>query len=97
MTSAQDSYQGGNPWYLNTLAAAEQLYDAVYQWKTQRSITITSTSLAFFADLYPSAAVGTYPSTSSTFTEIVNAVLAYADSYMSVAVSWSPFRVCIFC
>lgn len=73
------------------MAAAEQLYDAVYQWKQTGSLTITSTSLAFFKDVYPSAAVGTYASSSATFTSIVNAVSAYADSYMSNAVSshWS--------
>jgi glucoamylase len=74
------------PRYLNTLAAAEQLYDAVYQWKRIGSVTITSTSLAFFKDVYPSAATGTYASSTSTFTSIVNAVTTYADSYMSNAV-----------
>jgi glucoamylase len=73
--------------YLNTFAAAEQLYDAVYQWKKIGSLSITSTSLPFFRDVYPSAAVGTYASSSATFTSIVNAVFAYADSYMSNAVS----------
>jgi glucoamylase len=50
-------------------------------------LSITSTSLPFFRDVYPSAAVGTYASSSATFTSIVNAVFAYADSYMSNAVS----------
>lgn len=83
----EDSYYGGNPWYLSTFAAAEQLYDAVYQWQQVGSITITSTSLSFFKDVYASAAVGTYASSSATFTAIINAVLTYADSYMSNAVS----------
>lgn len=73
--------------YLSTFAAAEQLYDAVYQWKKIGSLSITSTSLAFFKDVYPSAAVGTYASSTTTFTSIVNAVSTYADSYMSIAVS----------
>ena len=73
--------------YLATFAAAEQLYDAVYQWKKIGSLSITSTSLAFFKDVYPSAAVGTYASSTTTFTSIVNAVSTYADSYMSNAVS----------
>ncbi|KAF2722587.1 carbohydrate-binding module family 20 protein [Polychaeton citri CBS 116435] len=86
----EDSYQGGNPWYLSNFAAAEQLYDAVYQWKQLGSLTITSTSLAFFKDVYASAATGTYSSSSSTFASIVNAVTAYADSYMSVAQQYTP-------
>lgn len=76
----------GQSRYLNTFAAAEQLYDAVYQWKRIGSLSITSTSLAFFKDVYPSAATGTYASSSSTFTSIVNAVSSYADSYMANAV-----------
>jgi glucoamylase len=54
----EDSYQGGNPWYLNTLAAAEQLYDALYTWNKQGYITVTSTSLAFFKDLSSSVIAG---------------------------------------
>ncbi len=55
----EDSYQGGNPWYLNTLAAAEQLYDALYTWNKQGYITVTATSLAFFRDFSSSVTAGT--------------------------------------
>lgn len=87
---AEDVYFGGNPWYLNTLAAAEQLYDALFQWNRIGSITITSVSLPFFRDIFPSAAVGTYPSSSATYTSIRNAVRAYADGYMSNAQKYTP-------
>jgi glucoamylase len=80
----EDSYYNGNPWFLTTLAAAEQLYDAIYQWNKIGSITITSTSLAFFKDVYSSATVGTYASGSTAFTAIVSAVKTYADGYVSV-------------
>ncbi|KYG40691.1 glycoside hydrolase family 15 protein [Acidomyces richmondensis BFW] len=82
----EDTYQGGNPWYLCTMAAAELLYDAVYQWKRIGSLNVTSTSLAFFQAIYPSAAVGTYSSSSSTFDSIIDAVMTYGDSYMLIAV-----------
>ncbi|KAI7976123.1 hypothetical protein EIK77_008141 [Talaromyces pinophilus] len=81
----EDSYYNGNPWFLTTTAAAEQLYDAIYQWNKIGSITITSTSLAFFQDVYSSAAVGTYASGSTAFTAIISAVKTYADGYMSIA------------
>lgn len=68
------------------MAAAELLYDAVYQWKRIGSLNVTSTSLAFFQAIYPSAAVGTYSSSSSTFDSIIDAVMTYGDSYMSIAV-----------
>jgi glucoamylase len=86
----EDSYVGGNPWYLCTFAAAELLYDALYQWNRIGSITITSTSLAFFHDVYSSAAVGTYSSSSSTYSAIVSAVKTYADGYLSITVSQTP-------
>jgi len=86
MLSVETNLETDRCRYLNTMAAAEQLYDAVYQWKQIGSITITSTSLAFFKDLYSSAAVGTYASSSATFTSIVNAVSSYADGYMANAV-----------
>ncbi|KAH7407331.1 Six-hairpin glycosidase-like protein [Cadophora sp. MPI-SDFR-AT-0126] len=85
----EDSYYGGNPWYLNTLAAAEQLYDALYTWNRQGSITITSTSLAFFKDLVSSAAVGTYASSTSTYTTLYNAVKTYADGYVNVVATYA--------
>nr|OQO23104.1 hypothetical protein B0A51_07456 [Rachicladosporium sp. CCFEE 5018] len=80
-------YQGGNPC---TFTAAEQLYDAVYQLKRIGSLSITSTSFDFFRDIYPSAAIGTYASSTVIFTSIVDAVSAYADSYMSNAQKYTP-------
>lgn len=82
----EDSYQGGNPWYLCTMAAAEQLYDALHQWKQIGSLSITETSLPFFQDLYSSASEGTYDSSSQTYKDIVSAVRTYADGYMSIVV-----------
>ncbi|KAJ5150854.1 uncharacterized protein N7482_010106 [Penicillium canariense] len=80
----EDSYYNGNPWYLCTMAAAELLYDALYQWNQIGSLTINSVSLAFFQDLYSSAATGTYSSSSATYSTIVSAVKSYADGYMSI-------------
>lgn len=81
---SEDIYYNGNPWYLNTLAVAEQLYDAIYVWKKQGSITVTSTSLAFFKDLSSSVTAGTYSSSSTTYTTLLNAASAYADGFVAV-------------
>ncbi|KAK3353146.1 family 15 glycosyl hydrolase [Lasiosphaeria hispida] len=89
----EDFYLNGNPWYLITLGAAEFLYDAVAQWTTQGSITITPTSLPFYLDLYPNAtANGTYKRCNeiSPFHTIVTAATAYADSFVSVAQRYTP-------
>ncbi|BDD58087.1 hypothetical protein MAP00_003394 [Monascus purpureus] len=86
----EDVYQGGNPWYLCTLAAAEQLYDALYQWDRIGSLSITDVSLGFFQDLYPSAAVGDYASSTETYRDIMAAVKAYANGYMDIARKYTP-------
>ncbi|KAI0518382.1 family 15 glycosyl hydrolase [Xylaria bambusicola] len=78
----EDTYYNGNPWYLNTLAAAEQLYDALYVWQTSGSIAVTSTSLPFFKALVPSVTAGTYASSSDMYATIYNAVFLYADGFV---------------
>ena len=57
---SEDVYYNGNPWYLATLAAAEQLYDALYVWQEQGTIDVTETSVAFFKDISPGIEPGTY-------------------------------------
>lgn len=87
---AEDVYYNGNPWYLATLAAAEQLYDALYQWDQQASITVNSVSLAFFKDLVPSIATGTFAKGSATYTSITSAVKTYADGYVAIVQKYTP-------
>ncbi|KAI6631614.1 hypothetical protein MCOR14_007737 [Pyricularia oryzae] len=81
---SEDVYYGGNPWHLTTLAAAEQIYDAVYVWKKQGRLEVTNVSLPFFRDLSSSVAVGSYASDSTTFTQIIDAALVYADGFIEV-------------
>ncbi|KAL2259485.1 hypothetical protein VTK26DRAFT_6826 [Humicola hyalothermophila] len=87
---SEDVYYNGNPWYLTTFAAAEQLYDAIYVWKQQSSITVTPLSLPFFRDLLPSITAGTYTPDSPTYQSILDAVSAYADGFVDVAAQHTP-------
>lgn len=87
---SEDVYQNGNPWYLATTAAAEQLYDALYQWGKVGSITVDSVSAAFFQDLLPGTNSGTYTSDSATFTSLTTAVKTYADGFMSIVQKYTP-------
>lgn len=86
---SEDVYYNGNPWYLCTLAAAEQLYDALIVWKAQGYIQVTSTSLSFFQDLYSSAATGTYASGTSTYTTLYNAATTYAEGYVNIVATYA--------
>lgn len=53
-------------------------------------MTITSIDLAFWRDLYPSAATGTYSSSSATYSSLTAAVKTYADGYLSVVEKYTP-------
>ncbi|KAF2743043.1 carbohydrate-binding module family 20 protein [Sporormia fimetaria CBS 119925] len=86
----EDVYYGGQPWYLTTTAAAEQLYAALYQWDKLGSLSVTSVSLPFFRDLVPSVAPGTYAKGSATYNSLTSAVKAYADGYMAVVQKYTP-------
>ncbi|KAL2265375.1 hypothetical protein VTJ83DRAFT_6475 [Remersonia thermophila] len=87
---AEDIFYNGNPWYLATFAAAEQLYDALYVWDKQGKIDVTPLSLAFFRDHVPSVSTGSYAKGSSMYNSIVNAVSAYADGFFEVAAKYTP-------
>ncbi|CAM1503871.1 Fc.00g014620.m01.CDS01 [Cosmosporella sp. VM-42] len=86
---SEDVYYNGNPWYLNTLAAAEQLYDALYVWKQDGSITVSSVSLPFFKDFVSSISAGTYASSSDTYTTLIDAISTYADGYVNVVANYA--------
>ncbi|KAL9098350.1 MAG: hypothetical protein Q9163_005980 [Psora crenata] len=86
----EDVFMGGNPWYLATLAAAEQLYDALYQWDKQGTIEVTDASLPFFKDLYPTATTATYASSTEPYSAITKAVKAYADGFVSIVQKYTP-------
>ncbi|KAL8711361.1 MAG: hypothetical protein Q9220_004258 [cf. Caloplaca sp. 1 TL-2023] len=86
----EDIYMGGNPWYLNTLAAAEQLYDALFQINRTGSLTVDEISLPFFRDLDPSMGTGQYPSSSARYIEITLAMNQYADGYIEIVRKYSP-------
>jgi len=86
----EDGYMGGNPWYLTTLAVAEQLYDSLIVWEQQGSITITATSQPFFVLFSPGIATGTISSSSSTFNSLTTAVKNYADSFVGVVARFTP-------
>lgn len=87
---SEDVYYNGNPWYLATLAAAEQLYAATHQWNTQGTIVVDNVSLPFFRDLLPSVATGTYAKDSSTYQLLTAAVQEYADGYMAIVQKYTP-------
>ncbi|KAE8153431.1 Six-hairpin glycosidase-like protein [Aspergillus avenaceus] len=87
---SEDTYQGGNPWYLTTLAAAELLYDALYQWDKQGQLNVTDTSLPFFSDLVSNATAGSYDKSSSEYQSLTSAVKTYADGFISVIEEYTP-------
>ncbi|TFK87333.1 carbohydrate-binding module family 20 protein [Polyporus arcularius HHB13444] len=86
----EDSYQGGNPWYLSVSAVAEQLYDALIVWNKTGSLQVTSTSLAFFKQFDSSVATGTYASSSATYTTLTTGVKNFADGFLAINAKYTP-------
>ncbi|EJD01169.1 glucoamylase [Fomitiporia mediterranea MF3/22] len=86
----EDVYFNGNPWYLTTLSVAEQLYDAITVWNAQGSLNVTSVSQPFFALFQSDIAVGTYASSSSTFTSLLSSIKSFADGFVSVVAKYTP-------
>ncbi|CAE6445599.1 unnamed protein product [Rhizoctonia solani] len=80
----EDSYYNGNPWYLCTLAAAEQLYDALYQWNKLDQIPVTARSLAFFQQFSSTITTGNYSSSSTQYSTVTAAVKTYADGFVAI-------------
>lgn len=76
--------------YLATLAAAEQLYDALHQWNKIGSLSVNTINQAFFQDFMPTVALGTYASSSSTYTTLTTAIKTYADGYMGIVKKYTP-------
>ena len=75
---------------MTTAAVAEQLYDALIVWKQQNSLTVTSTSLAFFSQFSSSVEAGTYTSSTSTFTTLTSAIQIFADGFLAVNAKFTP-------
>ncbi len=72
------------------MAVSEQLYDALTVWNAQGSLNVTAVSLPFFQQFNSSIAVGTYTSTSATFTALTTAVYNFADSFVAVVQKYTP-------
>ncbi|KAF4577037.1 hypothetical protein EYR36_005024 [Pleurotus pulmonarius] len=87
----EDIYMGGHPWYLTTAAVAEQLYDALYVWKTQGYIEITRVSLSFFRMVSPRIRPGTYTSDRLEYHELLTEVRKFADGFIAVNAKYTPW------
>ena len=89
---AEDVYQGGNPWYLCTLAAAEFLYDVAAQLDAHGVIKIDETSLPFYQQISPTVKVGIlhYGSTNSPFQQVLRSIITYADSFVAIVRRYTP-------
>ncbi|KZT67263.1 carbohydrate-binding module family 20 protein [Daedalea quercina L-15889] len=86
----EDSYYDGNPWYLTTLAVAEQLYDALIVWDDAGELNVTSMSLAFFQQFDSSVAAGTYASGSDEYSTLTSAVKTFADGFVDIISTYTP-------
>lgn len=85
----EDTYYGGNPWYITTLAAAEVLYDAVAQFSMAGEVTVDNYSLPFWQDLYPDVEATTYTDYANV-SALLGAASNYADSFIELISNYTP-------
>lgn len=81
---------GEQPWYIATLAVAEQLYDALLAWDRLGAISVTPTSKAFFEQFSPDISPGTYRADSSTYSQLSDAIRAHADGFVEIVARHTP-------
>lgn len=86
----EDVYYEGNPWYLTTCAAAEQLYHAINTWTRYEGIVVDEISLPFFRDIAPGVKVGNYSSGEDTYDKLLEVVREYADGFMRIVQMYTP-------
>lgn len=89
-TSSLDNAQVRSIRYLTTLAGAEVLYDALYQWDKHGSLTVTDTSLDFFKNIVSNVTTGSYSKPSAEYTSLTSAVKTYADGFVAVVQEYTP-------
>jgi len=88
----EDVYFCGNPWYLTTLAVAEQLYRAVHTWDAlDAGIEVTAISLPFFKQFLPSlTGKTTIAAGSDDYTTVINSIKNLADGFVSIVAKYTP-------
>lgn len=59
-------------------------------WKAEGALNVTSLSLPFFKLFDSSVTVGTYASTTSTFTTLTAGVQTYADGFVAKVAQYTP-------
>ena len=77
------------PWYLATLAVAEQLYDSLIVWKDQDFIQVTAVSQPFFDLFSPGIQPGNISSSSAAFDSLTTSIKNYADSFVAVVAKYT--------
>jgi len=59
-------------------------------WSKLGSLSVHTTSLAFFQDFSPSIATGSYDSSTTTYATLTKAIRTYADGYMGIVEKYTP-------
>lgn len=90
----EDKYNGytttqhGNPWFLCTSSAAEVLYRTASHFSISSNLTISATSLPFYAALLASSSLdideGTYGTSDALFHSIIERLSTVGDQFLDV-------------
>lgn len=82
------SNRGGNPWFLCTSSAAEILFRSASHFATSSQLTISSTSLPFYAALLATSSLdiqpGTFGPSDTVFHSVIEHLQIAGDSFLDV-------------
>ncbi|GAA5990884.1 hypothetical protein JCM11641_002870 [Rhodosporidiobolus odoratus] len=88
---SEDTYYGGNPWYLTTLAAAEQLYRASTIWKREGRVQVSGDGAFWERVVGLPVGAGVYESgTDDIYEEMLEKVRDFADGMLDVVRQYIP-------
>lgn len=85
----EDVYDGyhkslGNPWYLCTSAAAQQMYAAAHSLRRAKNITVTEISEQFYQQFLPSASADSmFLASDRDYDTILSGMRALGDSFLA--------------
>ncbi|GAA5821881.1 hypothetical protein JCM11251_004759 [Rhodosporidiobolus azoricus] len=87
----EDTYFGGNPWYLTTLAAAEQLYRAIEVWERKGEIEVEVGEKEFWDGIVGREVMeGTYKRGNEDYERMVKEVWKLVDGLLQVLQRYTP-------
>jgi glucoamylase len=78
----EDTFMGGNPWFLATLALAELHYRLVSDHLSRGIVEVNSEALPFYQWILPSVEAGRYDASHKLYAPLIRAIFKRGDGFL---------------